>query len=327
MSADSRHKSKKARALPAKEDDEKAQPQPKSSGLVKAEKLAGEIDKALTGTLHGEFFEGTKSSNATRHKQLPEIFALRAEIQELKTSLENKDRHGNDNTREEQSEARVPTTKLNANWTAAITNLISEQLTGQLRDLKIREERREARLQKGETENKTLTDKIHALETKARKSTASQKPQGFTAAQYQALTKKVTTLETQLQAFQTNITELQGRLRTSQRENQELRGQVLQEEVNRIRADKTANVRLSNAEEKLGQHAGKFEGLLAMDHELSLGIRTQSKSIDELQTRLDELEAEFYTESDDEESQRGDEEEDDYSDSSMSQGAPYVSDW
>lgn len=218
MSADNRHETTMPRALPQKgvtakmtnaaahvtatgrskpsknvaDGDKRKQ---ESANLAKAEALAEKVEKSLTSTLHGELFEGTKSSNATRHKQMPEMFALRAEIQDLKTAIEKKDRHGNDD--QEQTEAKV-SNKLNANMLAAVKNIVTQEIDAQLRDIKIREERRDERAQLAAKEAKALDNKVYTLENKFRKindKTSTSTPDA-------AVSKRLTALEAQVEALQ-----------------------------------------------------------------------------------------------------------------------------
>lgn len=218
MSADNRHKTTMPRALPHKNANENMtnavaaatatgrsmaskdvvngdKRKEESANLAKAEALAEKVEKSLTSTLHGELFEGTKSSNATRHKQMPEMFALRAEVQDLKTAIEKRDRHGNDD--QEQTEAKV-SNKLNANLLAAVKNIVVQEIDAQLRDIKIREERRNEQAQKTTKEIKALDNKVYALENKFRKTNEK----ASTSTPNTAVSKRLATLEAQVEALQ-----------------------------------------------------------------------------------------------------------------------------
>ena len=64
MAADRRHEQAAGRSLPPKDAENDSAPQNYGSDLSKARDLYDTVNKALTTTANGEFFEGSKSSNA-----------------------------------------------------------------------------------------------------------------------------------------------------------------------------------------------------------------------------------------------------------------------
>lgn len=139
-------------------------PQDEHINAEKLNDLIANIDKRLTGGLHGSFFEqGSKLEETKRHGQLDLMFGLRKELEELKKQKESKTA---DADRESKGKKPAPA---NANMVATITNVVQGQLSGLGRDLCIAIERLEERLKKAEDRNEITSGKVKALETKLKK--------------------------------------------------------------------------------------------------------------------------------------------------------------
>ncbi|KAF7192235.1 hypothetical protein HII31_06267 [Pseudocercospora fuligena] len=126
------------------------------------EKLAGKVDGLLTGGLHGEFYEESRTSGKNRHQQLSEMFELRQLFQEFRADQQKILRTFA--IKEEQAAAAAAaTTKgggLSANNVAAIEAVVHRLTADKFRDMSLLSQR----LKDSEKENAALKKQIEELE-------------------------------------------------------------------------------------------------------------------------------------------------------------------
>ncbi|KXT15111.1 hypothetical protein AC579_6456 [Pseudocercospora musae] len=126
------------------------------------EKLAEKVDGLLTGGLHGEFYEESRSSAKNRHQQLSEMFELRQLFQEFRAGQERILRTFA--IKEEQAAATAAaTTKgggLGNNNVAAIEAVVARLTADKFRDMSLLSQR----LKDSEKENAALKKQIEELE-------------------------------------------------------------------------------------------------------------------------------------------------------------------
>ncbi|EME41166.1 hypothetical protein DOTSEDRAFT_36617 [Dothistroma septosporum NZE10] len=157
MAADKRHGQWAGRALPPKDADENTAPQAFGIELIKAGNLLDTVNTALTKTVNGEFFEGTKSSNANRHRQLPEIFQSRDQIEGVLESVSKKERLLAEQERIKNEGGGKPAVS-SATIQAMVQSAVQQQLAMELRDLQIKNERLQERLVKIESKQPVTID-------------------------------------------------------------------------------------------------------------------------------------------------------------------------
>lgn len=179
------------RALPSNDAEDDAPNQGYGNDLTKARNLYDTVNKALTTTVNGEFFEGTKSSNANRQSQLPEIFQLRDQIEGLVDSVAKKERLIAEQERIKNEGASKPAVS-NATIQVMVQSAVEQQLEKKLRDEMIKRERVEGRLQK-------LEDKQPATIEGAKK---IKKPTPASADDLKDLRRKVATQEAEFKKLE-----------------------------------------------------------------------------------------------------------------------------
>ena len=157
MAADRQPQQSTGRALPSKDEDKPIAPQGYNGELGKAQDLYDTVNKALTTTVNGEFFEGTKSSNANRHRQLPEIFQLRDQLGDLVESVTKKERLLVEQERIKNEGSSRPAVS-SATLQAMVQSAVQQQLAKELRDLQIKNERLDERLAKMEAKQPVTID-------------------------------------------------------------------------------------------------------------------------------------------------------------------------
>lgn len=157
MAVDKRHEQFSGRALPSQNTENDAASVDYGGDLSKARDLYDTVNKALTTTVNGEFFEGSKSSNINRHRQLPEIFQLRDKSEGLVESVAKKERLIAEQDRIKNEGPSKPAVS-SATIQAMVQSAVEQQLEKKLRDEMIKRERVEERLQKLEDKQPTTID-------------------------------------------------------------------------------------------------------------------------------------------------------------------------
>ncbi|KXS97210.1 hypothetical protein AC578_868 [Pseudocercospora eumusae] len=189
--------------MPSPEDENSGCNDPTHANAA-VEKLAEKVDGLLTGGLHGEFYEESRSSAKNRHQQLSEMFELRQLFQEVKAGQEKILRTAA--IREEQATAAAAaTTKgggLSANNVAAIEAVVNRLTADKFRDMSLLSQR----LRDSEKEVATLRDQVEDLKFQLKmKNKSTLKSQFPSLKQHQKLANEVATFESAMQRYDMEI--------------------------------------------------------------------------------------------------------------------------
>lgn len=157
----------KSRANGALEEGAILQQPPKVAvDASKLNDLMENLDKRLSGGLHGDYYEkGSKFEDKNRHGQLEAVFGLRKELSEIKAHFEKY----NHQAGAEQNKIGKGPPQGSKNMIATIKTVVQQELSEKLRDLSVCNERLESSLKKANVRTDALETKNKTLEAKLKK--------------------------------------------------------------------------------------------------------------------------------------------------------------